>query len=631
MPFGDSRPDSPDTLRARVARYLASPGSTYITIALAILACWQIFEVGTATDDWLHQLYLADAAQIEGLEPRPWDLFTFANGNPASNHALVDAGIFPWWTDPHAKLAFFRPLSVLLARIDDWCWADYPVMMHVHSLVWFALALAAVSLAYRRWLRDTIPVSGPAIAGLALWLFALDDARGPTVGWIANRNALVSLALSSTALWLHARAHHSDARRWDSVLALVAWGFALASGESALGALGYLVGFSLWLQPGSLRERLTSLLPYLLLAGAFLWIRASLGYGTFGSDFYLDPLHDTLGYLSQAWNRIPALLASLLAGIWSDIPAGLGVVLPQTQVYLALGCTLAFSGVIYFGWPAWKDSPAAKALALGLLGNTVLCAATFPADRILSLCGFGASGLLAIAIWEYTGAQGPFFSRRAVAWGLFLVHGIAAPALLPARSLSMQVAVRPFQRVTQSLPSEDALQDHTLILINPPSDPQASFFQIYRLAHGEACPARFRWLSTGTTELSITRLDAYTLRLVQSGGFLPNMSERMLRSIHRPFAVGEEIELTGLRVTVEALTKDGRPAQVRFRFRRPLEDPHFLWAKWDGDRFVPYRPPRVGAPDKLPAYPLIDELQATTSPLPAPLSIDAWQAQARSS
>lgn len=622
-------------LRSRVAAYLGHRLFPFAVMVLAFVATMHVVTVGTAADDWLHQLYAAPKAQLNGLTPRPWDLFVFATGDPQDNWALMDSGVFPWWTDPQAKLAFFRPVAVFFHRLDGWLWADYPAMMHGHSLAWFLLGLWIVSSTFRLWLSQAKSHAPLVVAGLAFWLFALDDARGPTLGWIANRNALLSLTLGASTLLLHARATQRDAHPWDKNLAYGLWGVTLLCGEASLGFLPYLIGYTIWIDKREPRDRYIRLVPYIILAGSYLLLRHSLGYGAFSSDFYIDPILEPLAYLKHALERIPILMASCLVGVWSDIPAGLGVAHPTSTFYWAIGCTLVTLPVVVLGWPFWRQCSACKTFGLGFIGNIVLCATTFPADRILGITHLGSSVLLATLVWQGTRSLRRWSAAHLGVWTLLVIHAVASPAWLPARVLSMQYAVRPIQRVHASLPAQDDLLDHTLVLLNPPSDPQASYFMIYRLAHGLARPERLRWLSAGPTALSITRLDERTLRLVQDQGFLPRMSERMLHSSERPFMVGDEINLTGLRITIEALTEDHRPAQVRFTFDRPLEDPHFLWARWDGLRFVPYRPPRVGAPDKLPAHDVLDAF----APLPDTLthspnavqSLEQWRRAATAS
>ncbi len=65
----------------------------------------------------------------------------------------------------------------------------------IHSLLWFALAVALVATLYRR-------VHGAsAVAGLAGLLFAVEDAHA----WLANRNALVCLVCGAAVTGLLAR------------------------------------------------------------------------------------------------------------------------------------------------------------------------------------------------------------------------------------------------------------------------------------------------------------------------------------------------------------------------------------------------------------------------------------------
>lgn len=52
--------------------------------------------------------------------------------------------------------------------------------------------------------------------------------------------------------------------------------------------------------------------------------------------------------------------------------------------------------------------------------------------------------------------------------------------------------------------------------------------------------------------------------------------------------------LTGMTVTVTALTTDNRPAEATFQFDVPLESPSLLWLCFRGDGFEPFTPPAVG-------------------------------------
>ncbi|NVB83892.1 MAG: hypothetical protein HOV81_36290, partial [Kofleriaceae bacterium] len=69
----------------------------------------------------------------------------------------------------------------------------------------------------------------------------------------------------------------------------------------------------------------------------------------------------------------------------------------------------------------------------------------------------------------------------------------------------------------------------------------------------------------------------------------------------RPFAIGDRVDLTGLSLEIESITGDGRPRAVLAHFTAPLEDPTYVWRRWEGKTYVPYTPPAIGARDTFPA------------------------------
>ena len=99
---------------------------------------------------------------------------------------------------PDFRMSFWRPLSSLTHVLDHVLWPRSFVLAHAQSMLWFAALLAVVAVLYRRF-------HVPWIAHLALLLYALDDARGWVLGWVANRNALVAATLAFAALAVHDR------------------------------------------------------------------------------------------------------------------------------------------------------------------------------------------------------------------------------------------------------------------------------------------------------------------------------------------------------------------------------------------------------------------------------------------
>ena len=54
-------------------------------------------------------------------------------------------------------------------------------------------------------------------------------------------------------------------------------------------------------------------------------------------------------------------------------------------------------------------------------------------------------------------------------------------------------------------------------------------------------------------------------------------------------------------IVIDAITSDGRPREVVFRFDRPLEDPSLRWLHWDDGLYAPFTLPQPGETVSLPA------------------------------
>ena len=196
--------------------------------------------------------------------------------------------------------------------------------MYLHSIVWFVALLFAARALYRAIHVDR-GQGGVWIATLALLLYALDDARGPVVGWISNRNALVMGTFSCACLWAHHRRSVGDSTPVWLAPALLA--LALAAAEGAVATLGYLVSHAVFLDRAPWKQRVGRLIPSAIVFVVWVVLYKLGGWGTAGSGVYLDPIGDLGAYLRVAPARIVALLVGQLATPWSDFwpayPSGL--------------------------------------------------------------------------------------------------------------------------------------------------------------------------------------------------------------------------------------------------------------------------------------------------------------------
>jgi hypothetical protein len=582
-------------------RLIGARRARFVFLALALALAAPSLTTPLTADDWLQQLIATGrSAELPGLPRHRLDMFSFAGHAVGGNEAAMDAGMFPWWTDTKVKLAFWRPLSSLTHLLDWTLWPRSPFLMHAHNLLWFGLAVWAAAGFYRRFCAD------PFVAGLATLLFAVDDAHGPALGWVANRNAMVALAVALPAVVSHDRWRRDGWRpgRWLGPALL---GVGLLAGEAALATTAYLGAYAIHLEPGRWRDswkaRLWSLGPYVAVVVVWRAVYVALGYGTFASGIYLDPGSDPRAFALALPGRALWLLAGQLALPWSDL-ATLWPYISEHATEVAL--RVAAVGVAFVAalvWPLVRRDATARFMATGMLLAVVPICSTFPADRLLFFVGVGAMGLVALWIGQ---APRNLFGRAGVAV-LLLVHLVLAAPLALIRSRSMVSVDLPLRRVDTSLPLSADTARRMVVLVNPPGDFFAGYLPIRRAALGEPLP-RFRWLGSGTQEITLVREDERTLRVAQQGGFLPHVSERMLRSAARPMHVGERVLLSGMEVEVLALTPDQRPAEARMRFAVPLEDPSLYWAKWGGKAYVPFAPPPVGERVTLPAFNFIESV-----------------------
>lgn len=541
--------------------------------ALAILLTLPALGVGLQFDDHLLYRGLSSTPELPTALARA---FVFMDGNPAHTQAQMDAGFFPWWALPEGRVAFFRPLSALTHWLDLRLWPAQPVWWHAHSLLWFGLAAAVTAALYRELL------AAPA-AGLAGLLYVLDDAHGYAAGWLSNRNILLAVVFGGLALLAHHR-WRGRRQRWGAWLAPLSFALSLLSAEAALAGLGYFLAYALYLDPAPRRRRWLTLLPYLGVAGLWLGLYRLGGYGGWGTS-YIDLTREPGQYALAVLERAPVLLAAQLAYPPAEFYPFV------TALWGRAGWWLAAS--LLTGWVVtrWRTSPAARFWLLGMGLALLLASASLPANRLLFFAGWGAMGWLAQVLVEQPGLPRGW---RAAAVG---VHLGLAPLLLPIMAFSPLVLG---DLAPALLSAPLAATAETVNVVSAPSAFHAQYLGVIRPAHGLSAPAGVRYLGAGLTALTLTRSDARTLIAEPEGGFITGF-DAVFRGAGHPLALGEVVRLTGVRIEILALTADGRPARVAFRFEAPLEAGRQQWLAWQAGRFVPFSVPAIGATVRVPA------------------------------
>jgi hypothetical protein len=111
------------TLGDRARRLFESPRAPWVIVAVALVVSLPSIQLGFYDDD---HAFRAGLAGLLPEAPPAWDLYRFTAGDVETNRALVEAGVFPWWTAPTLKLHLVRPLAGLLFEIG---WAPGPLGM----------------------------------------------------------------------------------------------------------------------------------------------------------------------------------------------------------------------------------------------------------------------------------------------------------------------------------------------------------------------------------------------------------------------------------------------------------------------------------------------------------------------
>jgi len=197
------------------------PRTRAVSVTLGLLVALATLPAGFVLDDVLMRVRLADVETPWGPSPW-WDLYTFAH--PDVNAALRNAGAHPWWSDLSAKMTFYRPLSAATHVVDFTVWPDQPLAHHVHTLLWYALAVFSAATVFRRL--------QPSRAALAALLFAAAASHPMITAWTSARNTLIAFVFACGMVLLHT----AGRRLWALALlplGLLAGEAMLASGDAA--------------------------------------------------------------------------------------------------------------------------------------------------------------------------------------------------------------------------------------------------------------------------------------------------------------------------------------------------------------------------------------------------------------
>jgi len=589
-------------------------------VLFALLLASPLIYAGWFADDLLQRCAYLDTPAANEIIPKadrlagPMRMYSFFDGSEDRKQYYLDKGGYPWWINLDIRASFWRPFTAIMSMADYRLWPQSSILMHVHSLCWFAALLFVANAHYRK-----IMGAGWA-AGLALILFAVNDIQAVPISFLANRHILLGGVFGVLTLLAHSRWREREQSSW-AYAACIFLLFSLLSSESGIAVFAYLLSYSFWIERGAIRSRIASLVPYVLLIAAWRIVYVLLGYGIIGIDLYVDPGREPIRFAYAAAERLPVLLLGVLAFPPSDIYL---VLTPFAMpIYWVLTfAALSILAIIFL--PFWKDNLSRYWLCGTVLSAVPLCAA-IPGGRTMLLTSLGAMGLLAQTAWNLEiGKKISGLSLARIKWAqgflavviLLRLAGGAAALTQNAKLLNYaQKGINFFSNIGGNDPE---LTKQDVIVVNPPCALVLSYLIPRRLLADEPVPAHIRILSPSLESVELRRIGNNALSVRPKNGFtsnplwhkgrwtvwttyidMPNAMrrfEQLLLSRRRPMSIGEKICLTGLTIEITGLTQDNLPAEAAYRFDVPLEDTSLRWLQWNKDRwrYEKFVPPANG-------------------------------------
>jgi hypothetical protein len=582
----------------RIADRFSSHRGPWLAGVIGIVLCLPALRNGLIGDDHLWWLVLQRHSPLgQGLPP----LLHVYNFIPAGldGEVLKASGMLTWWADPNLRIALFRPLTVLTMMLDHVIAPRAYWLHHLHSLLWYGGAVAAVGWMFRR--IGVAATGGTALAGLAMLVFAVDDSHAIPAAWIANRHALVALVFCALILALHVYW-----RRTGHIVylagALVGLALGLTASEAVLGVTAYIGAWQFCRERTGWRRRLAGLIPYTIVVVAWRIIYNRFGFGIAGSGLYLDPVSAPLDFSAALLERWPVMQTAY----WFPLPIDVVMFLPPaTRNVITVVCIFATLSLLWLFAPLFRRSAEARFWALGMsLALIPLCAA-FPMMRNLIIASIGGAALLALqaqAVGLLSGGVKLEASRgrRWLTVALLVVHLPLAAASLTLQTANQALFASFFSGGDRTVPDVPEIEQQSLIFVTGHEFPTA-YTPIYRWVEGRHAPQRTALLATISSDNHITREDANTLVIEPEAGYLSVDSDCLERSASTPFTVGETFWMPDFDAEVRSMTNDGRARAVAFRFREPLDSVRYRLMMWGPRGSEPFEPPVVGDTVVLPA------------------------------
>ena len=552
-----------------------------LSIAAGLWLRWGAIHVGYHSDDH------AQIGMLLGEFPTPrgvFDLFRLVDV-PRDGRKAIDQGYLPWWTHEGLKLALFRPLSSALFALDYRLFPESPQYAHVHTFLWWVLAVALCGVL----LRSVLPAR---VAVIAVFLFAIEEAHTVPVAWLANRNTLVATVFGLAGLWCHVR-FGRDGRLAHRLFETLAFVLALGGGEYAVSMLAYVVAFE-GFASGAIRERIRALIPAFSAFALYVAARLAFGYGVANSGYYISPAESPVRFAEAAFERVPVLMGDLILGVpavyfahgvpWVDN-------FESSRKWLSFLGTLSIALFVFATFRldrASKKYGALRWLCAGAVLSVFPSAGALPEDRTLVAAAVGASAVLASVLVQGYDAVRELLKRRAPTQPILISLGLAAGALylhvytawIRSRDqvhwLGITISAQRRWALEAEMADPDIRNKRVVFISGADFTTNANLPWVRLVGHHTLPRAYWRLTGSGASH-EVVRVAANAIEVDSLTDWLDNtMVGSLYRGADTGFQAGDVVTLDGLKVEVLS-TIGPHPRRMRFTFAQSLDEPSYLF------------------------------------------------------
>lgn len=540
---------------------------------------------------------------------RAANVFHFFDAELGTTERLREYGALPWWTAESATVRMFRPLTGLTYWVDATLLAGSPLLIQIHSRIWFVAMCWGVWLLYRRNLEVV------AAAVLATLLFVVDRNHLITLTWFAARNAYMALLFGVVTILLHER-WREEGRRGSGAFACVSLACALLSAEAGLTVVGYLGSYALLRDPHGWLRGLMALAPTAAIVLAWAVFYRVSGYGAAGVDLYLDPGQSFFAYVAS----LAANGAVLFVSAATSISGNVLYLSDEAATRYRWYCIIASTSFFAVALPTIRRNRTAAFFGLGIIlaiiPNSVL---TSNPSRTTHFIAMGFFGLLVLCMRDWwREARRPAFTlpRRAAVIAVVSWH-LLVPILVIAMLRMSQpdpAKSRLVASMGDGLPSTDGTP---VVYLNYPTPESVLFLVFTWQTENRPLPRALLQLAPGLNSYTLTRIDDKRFSLSSElvvvvnerapfalpSGERPTMdlayglrkSVGLVNAAGNRFFPGQSIEAGIAKVTV-AKIKDGLPSEIDIVFDNDVDPDVLAWRHWNWatSTFEVVRAPPVG-------------------------------------